>query len=114
MRGRAGENQARKGTGALRRWGVLIGLIGLQAGFIGIGVNSLSVVFAAILRDTGFSAGEFSVYYTISALAAALGIAPLTKLFLRVDGRWLLALLGTASAVGIGAMSLKSEFVKKA
>lgn len=109
MRGRAGENQARKGTGALRRWGVLIGLIGLQAGFIGIGVNSLSVVFAAILRDTGFSAGEFSVYYTISALAAALGIAPLTKLFLRVDGRWLLALLGTASAVGIGAMSLFTQ-----
>lgn len=90
----------------LRVWFVLAGLIMVQAGFTGVGVNCISVLFAAILKDTGFLTGELFLYYTVSGLVSAACLSWLTRRFFAGRGLLLLAILGVVSACGIGMMSL--------
>ncbi len=83
---------------------VLAGLIGVQAGFIGIGYNCISVLLSAVMQDTGFMASQLSVYYTIYTLASAVSVNFLSQCFFRGKGHFLLAALGVISAFSIGVM----------
>ena len=65
---------------------VLAGLIGVQAGFIGIGYNCISVLLSAVMQDTGFMASQLSVYYTIYTLASAVSVNFLSQCFFRGKG----------------------------
>jgi len=100
----------KKKTGKLHRaWLILAGVILIQAGFVGIAINSISVLFSAILVDTGFRAGDLSLYYMIRSLTMAVFVTPLSNVFFSPRGRRLMVVLGLMTGCSIGAMGLFSS-----
>lgn len=72
----------------LRRAAVLAGLILVQAAFLGVGYNSVTVLLSAVIDGMGFLTSQMSVYYTIYTLASAVCVTGLTALFFKGAGCW--------------------------
>lgn len=77
-----------------RAWIILIAMILIQAGIIGILMNCTGILFAAVLSDTGFRAGDLSVYYTIRSLVSAATVNIACRLFFQKNARVVMAVLG--------------------
>lgn len=92
-----------------RAWIVLAGMVLIQAGIIGVLTNCTGILFAAILADTGFRAGDLSIYYLIRSLASALTVGFTCRLFFERNARVVLAILGTMYCASIGAMFFFGE-----
>jgi len=92
-----------------RGWIILAGMILIQAGIIGVLTNCTGILFAAILADTGFRAGDLSVFYLIRSLSSALTVGFTCRLFFEKNARLVLAFLGTMYCASIGAMFFFGE-----
>ena len=88
-----------------RAWIILIAMILIQAGIIGILMNCTGILFAAILSETGFRAGDLSLYYTIRSLVSAATINTACWFFFHKNARVVLAVLGAAYCISVGMMS---------
>ena len=92
-----------------RAWIILIAMILIQAGIIGILMNCTGILFAAILSETGFRAGDLSLYYTIRSLVSAATINTACWFFFHKNARVVFALLGAAYCISVGMMSCFSQ-----
>ena len=92
-----------------RAWIILIAMILIQAGIIGILMNCTGILFAAVLSETGFRAGDLSLYYTIRSLVSAATINTACWLFFHKNARVVLAGLGAAYCISVGMMSCFSQ-----
>ena len=92
-----------------RAWIILIAMILIQAGVIGILMNCTGILFAAILSETGFRAGDLSLYYTIRSLVSAATINTACWFFFHKNARVVLAVLGATYCVSVGMMSCFSQ-----
>lgn len=89
-----------------RTWALLLFMLLIYAGSTGILSNCCGVLFAAIIKDMGFRAGDLSVYYLIRSLTTAFFMSVTTRLFFKYKSGIVLALLGCANAGCIGMMCL--------
>lgn len=92
-----------------RAWIILIAMILIQSGIIGILLNCTGILFSAILSETGFRAGDLSLYYTIRSLVSAATINTACWFFFHKNSRVVLAALGAAYCVSMGMMSCFSQ-----
>lgn len=92
-----------------RAWIILAGMILIQAGITGILTNCTGILFAAILADTGFRAGDLSVYYAIRSLVAAATVGVNCRLFFRTNSRVVMTVLGAMYCISMGAMYFFSD-----
>lgn len=92
-----------------RAWIILIAMILIQAGIIGILMNCTGILFAAVLSDTGFRAGDLSVYYTIRSLVSAATVNIACRLFFQKNARVVMAVLGGIYCISIGVMCCFSQ-----
>lgn len=92
-----------------RAWIVLAGMVLIQAGIIGVLTNCTGILFAAILSETGFRAGDLSVYYTIRSLVSAATVGVTCRLFFQKNSRIVLAVLGAVYCISMGAMCFFSQ-----
>lgn len=90
-------------------WFVLACVILIQGGIIGIMVNCTSVLFAAIIKDMGFKAGDLSIHYTIRQITCALSIGMVAKLFFTKNSRIVMFLMGILSASAYFLMSVSNQ-----
>lgn len=92
-----------------RAWIILVAMILIQSGIIGILLNCTGILFSAILSETGFRAGDLSLYYTIRSLVSAATINTACWFFFHKNSRVVLAVLGAAYCVSMGMMSCFSQ-----
>jgi len=90
-------------------WLVLACVILIQGGIIGVMVNCTSVLFAAIIKDMGFRAGDLSIHYTIRQIACALSIGAVAKLFFTKNSRVVMFIMGVLSASAYFMMSVSTQ-----
>ncbi|MBO5491757.1 MAG: hypothetical protein J5974_00345 [Pyramidobacter sp.] len=60
---------------------VVIAAMGVLGGAMGVIINTNGILFAAVIRDMGFRAGDLSVYYTILYLVSALSVTFTSRWF---------------------------------
>ena len=90
-------------------WIVLVCVILIQGGIIGVMINCTSVLFAAIIKDMGFKAGDLSIHYTIRQITCALSIAAVAKLFFTKNSRIVMFFMGVLSASAYFLMSVSTQ-----
>ena len=72
-------------------------------------VNCTGVLFAAILSDMGFRAGDLSIYYTIRQLLCAATIGITTRLFFQRNPRTILFITGSCCAISFWMIAFFSQ-----
>ena len=90
-------------------WLVLVCMILVQGGIIGVVVNCTGVLFAAIIKDLGFRAGDLSIYYTIRQLICAASIGLTAKLYFKRNSRIVMFLMGCCCAAAFYMMSVSTQ-----
>lgn len=87
-----------------RAWLILVAMVMVYAGFMGITLNCIGVLFQAIRTDLGFRAGDLSLFYTIRSLTSSAVMPFAVSLFFKRNSRVVLGTLGTLTCAGIAAM----------
>lgn len=87
-----------------RAWLILVAMVLVYAGFMGITLNCIGVLFQAIRTDLGFRAGDLSLFYTIRSLTSSIVMPFTVSLFFKRSSRAVLGILGTVTCAGIAAM----------
>ena len=88
---------------------VVIAAMGVLGGAMGVIINTNGILFAAVIRDMGFRAGDLSVYYTILYLVSALSVTFTSRWFFTARHRAVMAALGTLYTAPFAAMCLYSR-----
>ncbi len=86
-------------------WWIVIGGFILHFIGIGIGINAIGVFFKPVVESLGFSRGDFSLYFTISALSMMLAAPFIGKLLEKLDVRIVMGVCTTLLAVGFALFS---------
>jgi len=89
----------------VRRVLVLIATLFLYSGLHGVLSNSIGVLFAGILQDMPFRAGDLSIYYTIRYIVQALTMSFTVKRALAPGGNRYVALYGLLASLSLAAMA---------
>ncbi|MDD6679008.1 MAG: MFS transporter [Firmicutes bacterium] len=87
-------------------WIILFGMTLVQGGFIGVGINCISVLFAGITENMGFASSKLSLYYTIRGLISASLVAPAVSLFMKKKNAKMIAVMGFLVGISLCLMSL--------
>ena len=90
-------------------WFVMIGCCCLQAGALGLVLNSAGVFFGPICSELGFSQGGIAAYLTCYSWATCVGMLFVAKLFPKMDTRVTMTVCSAAVVVALGAMSFYTE-----
>ena len=85
-------------------WKIVLASAAILGGAQGVVINTNGVIFAAIVRDTGFRAGDLALYYTIMYIVQALSVPYTSKLFFTKKPRLVMSVLGVLFTVSSGAM----------
>ena len=85
-------------------WKIVLAAAAILGGAQGVVINTNGVIFAAIVRDTGFRAGDLALYYTIMYVVSALSVSYTSKLFFTKNSRLVMAILGILFTVSSGGM----------
>ncbi len=85
-------------------WKIVLASAAILGGAQGVVINTNGVIFAAIVRDTGFRAGDLALYYTIMYIVQALSVPYTSKLFFTKNPRLVMSVLGVLFTVSSGAM----------
>ncbi|MBR1896258.1 MAG: MFS transporter, partial [Pyramidobacter sp.] len=88
---------------------VVIAAMGVLGGAMGVIINTNGILFAAVIRDMGFRAGDLSVDYTILYLVSALSVTFTSRWFFTARHRVVMAALGTLYTAPFAAMCLYSR-----
>lgn len=86
-------------------WWIVIGGFILHFIGIGIGINAIGVFFKPVVESLGFSRGDFSLYFTISALSMMLAAPFIGKLLEKLDVRIVMGVSTTLLAFGFALFS---------
>jgi MFS family permease len=86
-------------------WWIVIGGFILHFIGIGIGINAIGVFFKPVVESLGFSRGDFSLYFTISALSMMLAAPFIGKLLEKIDVRIVMGVSTTLLAAGFALFS---------
>jgi len=86
-------------------WWIVIGGFILHFIGIGIGINAIGVFFKPVVESLGFTRGDFSLYFTISALSMMLAAPFIGKLLEKFDVRIVMGISTTLLAVGFALFS---------
>ena len=78
---------------------VALSALCIMAGLYGILANCTGVLFAGILQDMGFRAGDLSLFYTIKSIVAALTLTFAVKMVLSKHCKWVMAAFGLLSGL---------------
>lgn len=92
-----------------RAWLVLVATMLIYAGSMGVMMNSMGVLFSAIIEDKGFRAGDLSLYYTIRSLCSSFAMPFTTKLFFKKNAKTVMGVMGTIASAGVVMMSLFND-----
>jgi len=87
----------------------MIGCCCLQAGALGLVLNSAGVFFGPICTELGFSQGGIAAYLTCYSWATCVGMLFVARLFPRMDTRLTMTVCSVAIIVALGAMSFYTE-----
>ena len=98
-----------KGFFMHRAWLVFIGCCCLQAGGLGLMLNSSGVFYTPICQDLGFTQGGISLYLTFYAWFTCLGMVFVARWFPRFDTRKLMTAAAIIVIVATGLMSTYTE-----
>lgn len=98
------ENTRRRGQREVSPRRVLVGTICLQSAFIGLSINCMGVLLAAVQKDMGYSASQLALYYTVRGLTAAVCVAPVFALFRRRGKRDMIGAMGLLCGLSLAAM----------
>ena len=90
-------------------WRIVLASMAILGGSQGVVINTNGIILAAIVRDMGFRAGDFSVFYTIMYLVSALSVTFTSRMFFTKNSKTVMALQGTLFTVPFAAMSLYSR-----
>ena len=87
-------------------WKIVLAAAAILGGAQGVIINTNGVIFAAIVRDTGFRAGDLALYYTIMYVVTALSVPFTSRLFFTKNPHVVMATLGTLFTLSFGGMSV--------
>ncbi|MBQ8091542.1 MAG: MFS transporter [Pyramidobacter sp.] len=85
-------------------WKIVLAAAAILGGAQGVIINTNGVIFAAIVRETGFRAGDLALYYTIMYVVSALCVPFTSRLFFTKNSRAVMAALGSFFTLSFGAM----------
>ena len=80
-------------------WKIVLASAAILGGAQGVVINTNGVIFAAIVRDTGFRAGDLALYYTIMYIVQALSVPYTSKLLFTKHPRLVMSVLGVLFTV---------------
>jgi MFS family permease len=86
-------------------WWIVIGGFILHFIGIGIGINAIGVFFKPVVESLGFTRGDFSLYFTISALSMMLAAPFIGKLLEKLDVRIVMGVSTALLAAGFALFS---------
>lgn len=96
----------KKTSGIFYGWWIVIGGFILHFIGIGIGINAIGVFFKPVVESLNFTRGDFSLYFTISALSMMLAAPFIGKLLEKLDVR---LVMGVSTALLAGGFALFSQ-----
>lgn len=90
-------------------WRILVGCCFLQAGALGLVLNSAGVFFSPICQELGFAQGGIAAYLTCYSWATCIGMLLVARFFPRIDTRISMSVSAALVIVALGAMSTYHE-----
>lgn len=90
-------------------WLVLAGCCCLQAGGLGVMLNSAGVFFSPVCVELGFTQGGISAYLTFYSWSTCVGMLLVARFFPRLDTRVLMSACAIFVILALGLMSIYDE-----
>jgi len=91
-------------------WKIVLGAMAILGGAQGVVINTNGIILAEIVREMGFRAGDFSVFYTIMYLVSALCMPHTSKAFFAVKRpRAFMSLMGTLFTLPFAGMCVYTK-----